>query len=505
MTASNQKTLTCDTLVLGGGTAGAAIAGRLAARSDQTVILVEAGADYGRLEDEGWPEDLVNGRVVATNSHDWNYVSSARQGVPQHRLERARVLSGCSAHNGCIAIWGSHVDYDGWEAQGNPGWSSANLLHYFQQANQMLRVREFAPNEITPFHAACLDAITRSGLPQVADLNNLHEDVGVNYAPVNIVGSIRWNTAFAYLDPVRRHPHFTILGNTLVDKLHIAHGKVSGAEVISAQGRQTIQAGRVILCAGAYASPAILLRSGIGPAEELRALDIQPLVDLPGVGKNLHDHPAIYLKFNASTQMDRAMNDFVAAGHTLFTEQCLAKLRSDHCENAFDLHFYPCSNPNADVNGHWEFVLPVANMTPQSRGSVRLQSSDPTIAPLIDTGYLTDVEDRDATILLSGIELARQVMHQSGMAEQLGSETADSLQIGDLESVRRACLHYYHPVGSCKMGTARDPLAVVNARGQLYGVENLFVGDASIMPIIPRANTNLPTLAVAERIAEWLY
>jgi choline dehydrogenase len=233
-------------------------------------------------------------------------------------------------------------------------------------------------------------------------------------------------------------------------------------------------------------------------------LGIQPRLDLPGVGRNLHDHPAIYLQYEASAALDAAMNDFVADGHTLFTEQSLAKLQSDHCTTAFDLHFYPCSNPTADVAGHWAFVWPVANMTPHSRGAIRLRSADPAAAPIIDPGYLTDPDDHDVAVLLNGIAQARQIMRQTGVAEQLGSETPVSARVVDRESVRRACLHYYHPVGSCKMGSDRDPLAVVNARGQVYGLENLYVGDASIMPVIPRANTNLPALVVAERIASWL-
>src|SRR5690606_4868806 len=142
------QTLVCDTLVIGGGTAGAAIAGRLAARAAETVVLLEAGPNYGRRADGQWPRELVDARVVATTSHDWDYTSAARHGAPRHRLERARVLGGCSAHNGCIAIWGSRVDYDGWAALGNSGWSTADLLPYFHQANQQLWVRDFDATEI---------------------------------------------------------------------------------------------------------------------------------------------------------------------------------------------------------------------------------------------------------------------------------------------------------------------------------------------------------------------
>ena len=173
---STNQTFTCDTLVIGGGTAGAIIASRLAADATHSVVLLEAGPDYGRADAGRWPADLYGGRVVAVNSHDWNYTSAARHGKPNHPLERARVLGGCSAHNGCIAIWGSQVDYDGWAALGNPGWATADLLPYFHRANELLCVRHFAQDEVTPFHAAALQAIQQTGGQLVDNLNNLTED-----------------------------------------------------------------------------------------------------------------------------------------------------------------------------------------------------------------------------------------------------------------------------------------------------------------------------------------
>lgn len=497
---STKSTLTYDTVVIGGGTAGAIVAGRLAADSAHTVMLLEAGPDYGPAQGGRWPADLYAGRVVATGSHDWQYTSAARNGKPNHPLERARVLGGCSAHNGCIAIWGSQVDYDGWAALGNEGWSAAALLPYFQRANQMLRVRRFAEEEVTPFHAACLQAIQQMGVPLVEDLNHLQEDVGVNTAPVNIVGNTRWNSAFAYVDPIRHQPNLAIRGNVWVDRLALINGQVTAVETIGPQGRERIAAGRVILCAGAYGSPAMLLRSGIGPADELRQLAIHPLLDRPGVGRNLHDHPAVYLHYGGSAELDRQMNAFAASGRTIFTEQALAKLRSDFCTEAFDLHLYPCSASAPNTAGRWEAVLPIGNMTPRSRGRVRLRTPDPAAAPIIDTGYLTDPEDFDLKVLWNGVELARAIARQSPLAELLGEEKEESAQIDSKEAVRRHCLHYYHPVGTCKMGVAADPLAVVDAQGRVYGTANLYVADAAIIPVIPRANTNLPTAVVAERI-----
>jgi choline dehydrogenase len=501
---ATKPTLTCDTLVIGGGTAGAIVAGRLAADRSQSVMLVEAGPDYGAARRGCWPADLCAGRVVATSSHDWHYTSAARHGVPNHPLERARVIGGCSAHNGCVAIWGSGVDYDGWAALGNPGWSTADLLPYFQRTNQMLRVRNFTPDEITPFHAACLQAIQQVGIPRVLDLNNLSEDIGVNTAPINMEGTVRWNSAFAYLDPIRDQPNLTIQAETLVDQLALVGGRVVAVELLSARGRAQVTPGRVVLCAGAYGSPALLLRSGIGPADALRQLGLQPTLDRPGVGRNLQDHPAIYLHYAGSAELDHLMNAFAASGRTIFTEQALAKLRSDCCTTAFDLHLYPYSTPTPNAAGRWALVLPIANMTPRSRGSVKVRNLDPASPPIIDPGYLMDPEEFDLAVLWSGVALTRAIASQSPLATLLGGETEQSVQIASKAAVRRHCRHYYHPVGTCRMGQAADPLAVVDVQGRVHGTANLYVADASIMPVIPRANTNLPTAVVAERIAGWL-
>ena len=162
---------------------------------------------------------------MVADSHDWGYTSAARSGQPNHPLQRARVIGGCSAHNGCIALRGSRADYDGWAAAGNRGWSTDELLPYFARAEAALCVRNFSATEITPFHAACLDTMVNTGLPPADDLNDLDEDLGVGTAPVNIRDGIRWNTALAYLDPVRGNGYLTALGDTLVDKIRVANGR----------------------------------------------------------------------------------------------------------------------------------------------------------------------------------------------------------------------------------------------------------------------------------------
>ena len=491
-----------DTVVIGGGTAGAAVAARLVQGTSQTVLLIESGPDYGAFTDQGWPAPLLDARSLP-GGHDWDYVNSADTGRPGHLLERARVIGGCSSHNGCAAIWGSRLDYDHWETLGNPGWSADELLPFFKLANETLRVKRILSSEITPWQLACLETAPKIGIPQVDDLNNLDEDIGMSTSPVNIVDGVRWNTAFAYLDPVRGNERLTIQSSAQVNRLQMEGSRVVALEVIGPDGPRTVQAGQVVVCAGTYGSPAILLRSGIGPAVDLHALGIETNLDLP-VGKNLQDHPAVYLKYSGTPQLVAAMLDFAARGGVLFSEQTIAKFRSKYCSSAYDLHLFPIGGQFTDTADSWEFLLPVANMVPLSRGSVQLTGADPFATLKIDTAYLSDPEGRDLDILWNGIELVRNYACQAPLAAWIGEEISPTALYGTPEDVRRDNLHYFHPVGTCKMGPDTDPTAVVDSRGKVYGLDNLYVADASIMPVVPRANTNIPALVVGERISAWL-
>jgi choline dehydrogenase len=496
------KDLHADTVVIGGGTAGAAVAARLVQGTSQTVLLLESGPDYGALSGARWPAQLLDARSQP-DSHDWGYLSNASTGRPLHPLERARVIGGCSSHNGCAAIWGSRVDYDNWATLGNPGWNTDDLLPFFKMANETLKVKRFSTSEVTPWQQACLDTAHKIGIPRVADLNDLDEDIGMSTSSVNILGGVRWNAAFAYLDPLRGNDRLTIRGQMQVDRLRLDGNRVISLEVIGPEGYLTIEAGRVIVCAGTYGSPAILLRSGIGPNAELRALGIETKLDL-AVGRNLHDHPAAYLKYSGTHQLTAAMKDFAAKGGVLFSEQTIAKFRSKYCMSAFDLHLFPVGGQFVAGADDWEFLLPVANMTPLSRGTVQLTSTDPFATLRIDTAYLSDSEGHDLAILWNGIELVRDYARQAPLAELIGEEISPSVNYKTPEDVRRDNLHYYHAVGTCKMGPESDPTAVVDSRGKVHGMDNLYVADASIMPVVPRANTNIPALVVGERIAAWL-
>jgi choline dehydrogenase len=491
-----------DTVVIGGGTAGAAVAARLAQGASQSVMLIESGPDYGAFAEGRWPSPLLDARSLP-GGHDWGYVNESSTGRPEHLLDRARVIGGCSSHNGCAAIWGSREDYDHWAALGNDGWSADDLLPFFKLANETLRVKRITASEITPWQQACLDTAPNIGIPQVSDLNDLDEDIGMSTSPVNILDGVRWNTAFAYLDPLRGEDCLTILGGIQVDRLRLEGNRVTAIEAIGPDGPLTIEAGRVVVCAGTYGSPAILLRSGIGPDAKLRALDIETKLDL-AVGENLHDHPAVYLKYSGTPQLVAAMLDFAAKGGILFSEQTIAKFRSKYCTTAYDLHLFPVGGQFTDTADHWDFLLPVANMTPLSRGRVQLTSADPFATLKIDTAYLSDPDGRDLAIIWNGIELVREYACQSPLVDLIGEEISPTADYKTPEDIRRDNLHYFHPVGTCKMSPESDPTAVVDVRGKVHGVDNLYIADASIMPVIPRANTNIPALVMGERIAAWL-
>jgi len=495
-----------DTVVIGGGTAGAAVASLLAEHSEQTVLLLEAGPDYGSFANGRWPAELIDAVTIPT-THDWGYDSGRQYPSRVVTFERARVIGGCSSHNGCAAIWGSSVDYDGWAALGNPGWSTDELRPLFRDASERLRVRIPESNEITPFQRTALDAAVDAGIPRVVDLNNLDENLGMAPSPANVVDGVRWNTAFAYLDPVRERSNLTIVGDSECDHLEISSGRATAVVVAGRDGPVRIEAGRVIVAAGTYGSPAILLRSGIGDPTELRAAGIAPMHDLPGVGRNLHDHPRISISYQGTRKLEEMMGEF-ARDHWMPEEQTIAKARSSRCTQAFDLHIYPVGGRDLTTPTGWRWTLEIACLTPLSRGSLRISSADIAAAPIIDHRYLSDPEDEDSRVLADGVVLAREIAATPAMSSIVGNEISlgGSTQTRtETEAfVRSNGLHYFHPVGTCRMGLATDLSAVVDARGRIHGLDNAYVADASIMPVIPRANTNIPALVVGERIARWL-
>jgi choline dehydrogenase len=488
-----------DIVVVGAGTAGSVVAGRLAERTGRSILLLEAGPDYGPLDANQWPEEFLDHRTFAL-SHDWNYVNSSKYGKRGMRLERARIVGGSSAHNGCAAVWGLAEDYDAWEREGNPGWGSQALRPLFHEANERLAVNVPAAHEISPFHRAAIDAARSEGFDLLTDFNDLAGHTGVAINPVNAKGKLRWNAAFAYLDPVRAVPTLAIHGGVLVDRVVVEGGRAVAVECSDERGkRPRVDAGEIVLCAGAYGSPAILLRSGVGPADELLRLGIDVVLDLPAVGSNLQDHTGVVLSFEGSPELREALHEFVAAGGISRDEGTTVRARSSLCREAYDLHIYPVGREWSDA-----FTISPVNMETRSRGSVRLMGRDPGLPPAIDTGFFTDAEGHDLGVVLEGVEIARDLARSGSFARLLGPELGPLAGVtgADLRPLVRAeGVHDYHPSSTCRMGPAGDPTAVVDGEGRVYGIEGLRVADASIIPWLPRANINLPVAVIGERIA----
>ena len=492
-----------DLLIVGGGTAGAALAGIVARDTDLNVVLLEAGPDYGPFTGGRWPRELLDARRFGL-THDWGYAGLLRTDHTVTRpFERGRVLGGSSSHNGCIVRLGHRRDYDRWAELGNDGWGWDDVAPAFARATAALRVRQPEDAEATPFQEAFIHAAFNHGIPRVDDLNDPDDVTGVGLAPVNIDHGVRWNAAFAYLDPVRERPNLRIIGNALVDRVQLQSGRAVAVEAIVDDLRLRIPAERIVLAGGAYGSPAILLRSGIGPADELAALGITPVHSLPGVGRRLTDHVTIPLLYWGREELDRAMDDFEATGW-LPDEQALGKTRSSRCREAFDLHLYTLSRRDTE-SGRWFYHLAAANMTPHSHGSVKLTSSDPSAPLAIDHGYLSDPDDEDLAVLSDGLEIVQEIVATSPLANMLGPERragAGHISRADAPAfIRRHLGIDYHPACTCRMGPASDATAVVNATGNVHGLEGLYVCDASIFPTLMRANTNLPAAMVAEKLA----
>jgi choline dehydrogenase len=353
-----------------------------------------------------------------------------------------------------------------------------------------------------------MDAMVANGIPAVDDFNDLDETSGVAPFPVNLNGGLRINSAFAYVDPVRDRADMTILGDVLVDRLLIRDGRVEGVVVRHDGSEHTVRTARVVLSAGAYGTPAIMLRSGIGPADELAEVGVSSEHDLPGVGRNLHDQPSLEIDYAGSGELIDEMERHLQGGWRP-DEQVIGKLPSRLCAaGGFDLHIYPIGGRQWVDKSRWRWTIGAACLTPRSRGSIRLSGIGPEDKPIIDHRYLSDPEGNDLARLAEAVERAREVAAVPELRRLIGGEIKPGPSVSDLASIKEflqhSAIHYYHPCGSCKMGPAGDATAVVDSEGRVHGIDGLYVADASIMPDVMSGNTNMPVTVIGERIARSL-
>ncbi len=485
-----------DVVVLGGGVAGCVLAARLSEDPARSVCLVEAGPDYGP-DREAWPPKVLNARALPRDDV-WERHAAV------HRI-RARVIGGSSAINGCWNTWGSEADHGAWERAGGPRWSASAMEPYRLRAVEQMRLRAVPEREFSDW--------SRGALTAAAELGYREVDMGAPGGPgygtplLNAVDGLRRNAAFGYLDEARPRPNLTILADATVDRLDVRAGRVRGVEIVVDDRRETLVADSYLLSCGTFGSPAVLMRSGIGPAAGLAQAGVRPESDLPGVGANLVDQPGVFVPLTPTAALNASLAAKEAAGE-LYVSRMLIRAASEHCaDGSWDLHILPAAGPPLFGRlpaGEYEAGISAFVMNPLSRGRLRLTSADPSAAPEIDPGFLTDRGGRDAVVLRSGLDIVERLAASPALKSLAGPSAGHRARDLSDEQLRARLGTYWHPVGTCAMGPADDPFAVVDGEARVHGVSNLRVVDASVLPTVPAANTQLPVLAVAEMLADAL-
>jgi choline dehydrogenase len=485
-----------DVVIVGGGAAGCVVAARLSEHPDRRVLLLEAGPDLRAA-----PPDDVRSGWQPTRSFDWAFASEPDEVDVARALPRGRLLGGCSSTNATCALRGSPADYDDWAARGNHGWSFDDVLPYFVRLERDLDfgdapwhgsegpvpIRRYRGEELTPIAEAALAAFDASGLPSIDD-HNEPGAVGAGPLPVNCLDGTRMSSALTYLPADGERPNLTLRCDAQVHELLFDADRATGVRLTSGE---TVAAGAVVVSAGAYASPALLLRSGIGPAAELASLGIPVLVDRPGVGTNLADHPAVSISLPYARDVQPApLFQAVATRHS--------SLASDG--EAPDLQLVVFGPYPATPEAPATFSVAAALLKLRSRGRVTLRSADPLAPPRIELGYFREPSDLDR--LAEGVEHAEELASHDAIRAL--ATNVPELPEPRRDWMRRNAWTYHHPTGTCAMGPESYADAVVNTSGRVHGVEDLYVVDASVMPDIPSANTHVPTLMVAERLSALL-
>ena len=491
-----------DIVIVGAGAAGAVVASRASEDPHRSVLLLDAGPDYPLAAD--LPEDLRDGHDNSYTDHDWG-LSYTPVGSRTDRFPRGRVTGGSSAVNTTIALRGTPADYDEWAALGNPAWSWDNVLVAFNRLERDLdfgaephhgdagpiSIRRWTEAELVPTQAAFIEAALAHGFPASPDVN-APDALGVGPMAMNKLGRLRVSTALGYLSATRYRENLTIGSSTPINRVIVENGRAVGVETVAGE---RIDARLVVVSAGAVLTPGVLVRSGIGRKEELDRLGIDAVAEVPGVGANLSDHPALAIVLKPR------FPEFCAPDLPLV--QTICRYTSSGSSSPLDVNIELITRTRGREP---MFMLAPSLEQVDGRGEVRQTSAAPDSAPAIELHFGENARDveRHVNALKDAFALTQlaplnEFIEAVTFPDPLRSSRADLEQVA-----RRVSASGYHPCGTAKMGPADDPMAVVDQHGRCHAIAQLVVADASIMPTVPRANINLSTIMIGEMIGEWV-